>query len=162
MAKMTDEDNNYDGLLGPDRADLYESINSLYQGSVQAACKGDSEDEKAYAHLMRRIAEKSVIRLTPSAKSTHCRRCDSVILDGIPALPPASRNARKLKKLQKKPSEVTGQSSVTMRIRKGRLVRSCRTCGLVRRVPMPYAPKIAKNHKRKAELKKKKKEKIVQ
>lgn len=28
----------YEALLGPERADLYDAINSLYQGSVRAAC----------------------------------------------------------------------------------------------------------------------------
>lgn len=54
--------------------------------------RGDARDEKKCAHLMRRIAEKSVVRFTPLAKSTHCRRCDTVILDRC-APGPALRRA---------------------------------------------------------------------
>lgn len=143
----------YEALLGPERADLYDAINSLYQGSVRAACRGDARDEKKCAHLMRRIAEKSVVRFTPLAKSTHCRRCDTVILDGVPLVPPY---VAPCKRAAKSPVLATTArpSPVRMRIRKGRLVRSCAGCGLVRRVPMPYAPKIAKNQRRRAERKK--------
>lgn len=143
----------YEALLGPERADLYDAINSLYQGSVRAACRGDARDEKKCAHLMRRIAEKSVVRFTPLAKSTHCRRCDTVILDGVPLVPPYVAPCQRAKK-KAKLATAPRPSPVRMRIRKGRLVRSCAGCGLVRRVPMPYAPKIAKNQQRRAERKK--------
>lgn len=154
----TDCFHEYETLLGPERADLYDAINSLYQGSVRAACRGDARDEKKCAHLMRRIAEKTVVRFTPLAKSTHCRRCDTVILDGVPLVPPYVPPCKKAGKA--KPAAAAAlataarPSPVRMRIRKGRLVRSCAGCGLVRRVPMPYAPKIAKNQRRRAERKK--------
>ena len=159
-----DEEDRLEAMLGEDRMCLYDSISSFFQGSVQAAACGRAKDALAYAHMMRRIAEQSVVRFTPAAKSAHCRRCDSVILDGIapvavppPAVPSKKSAASMRKAVRRRKAKASAEelalrsSPVRVRIRKGRLVRTCVQCGHQRRVPMPNAQRAARSQRRRAQ-----------
>lgn len=158
-----DEEDRLEALLGEDWMCLYDSISSFFQGSVQAAASGRAKDALAYSHMMRRIAEQSVVRFTPAAKSTHCRRCDSVILDGIAPVcvpPPAAaskksaantRKAARRRRAKASAEQLAARCSpVRVRLHKGRLVHTCVQCGHQQRVPMPKVQRATRCKRRRA------------